>query len=259
MCERDSAPRDKLRLIRHEHGVFEPRFFERSPLFWPIERAARVFVEERDWPSPPDYGRAFLVNPPPVRFELQPLQRKRPKGFVDRDALYDAKITKARVVPTRARMWHDYLNALVWTTFPQAKLALHRRQHLAIEAWVPEGATQLPNARTRELDALALLDEGGVLLVKDERAGEPRRIVFGHALYEGLVLSQPAMVARALSISSPVQGAFGGGLTIRVDGEAEQDLLLRVDEALAALLRDPGTLARPDELTRVPLVEANKT
>jgi len=187
-------PLEKLRIIRREaeHAAFDGRFFEKHPDFWPIARAAAVFKDFEDWPHPTAYGDAFAIPNPPVRFECAPIKRKRPPGPIDREALYDAKITKHGIVSTRARMWHDYLNALVWATFPRAKRALHRRQHLAIEKWLPAGATQLPNARTRELDALALIDEGGVLFVNDTR------IVFGHALYEGLVLQQPAMISRGL-------------------------------------------------------------
>ena len=101
-------------------------------------------------------------------------------------------------------MWHDFLNALVWATFPRAKLALHRRQHAAIERWIPPGATQLPNARTREQDALALVDEGGVLLCED------RTFFFGHALFEGLVFGQPAMISRGVALDGNVDTAADG-------------------------------------------------
>ena len=95
----------------------------------------------------------------PIRFEEAPPKKRRSgAGPIDRASLYDAMIVNRRIVPTRARMWHDYLNAIVWASFPNAKLALHERQHQAIEAWIPKDATRLPNARTRELDALALVD-----------------------------------------------------------------------------------------------------
>ena len=148
---------------------------------------------------------------------------KRPPGEIVRAELYDARIVNDRVVPTRPRMWHDFLNSLVWLTFPKAKLALHRRQHAAIERWIPPGATQLPNARTREQDALALIDEGGVLLV------EGRTMFFGHALYEGLVFGQLAMISRGVALSGTVAEA---------------------DVELAALLDDAARFQSPEELPR---------
>jgi hypothetical protein len=149
---------------------------------------------------------------------------------VQRAELYDAVIVQRRAVPTRARMWHDYLNALVWATFPRAKLALHRRQHLAIERWIPEGALQLPNARTREMDALALIDEGGVLVLGEHA------ILFGHALFEGLVLGQPAMVARSVVLDGAPPNV-----------EASTTV---ADGLLAAMLDDPTRFLSPDELPR---------
>lgn len=219
---------EKLRAIRHEHVTFDGRFFEKSPAFAPIVRAASAFADHADWPDPPDYIRAFAEAAPIVRFELTPPKRRRPPGPIVRTELYDAVIVQRRAVPTRARMWHDYLNALVWATFPRSKLALHRRQHDAIERWIPPGATQLPNARTREMDTLALVDEGGVLLLGDHP------ILFGHALFESLVLGQPAMAARAVILS--------------VEGHDASTTV--ADAILAERLADTRAFLSPDELPR---------
>ncbi len=227
---------DRLRHARQARATFEPRFYARHPAFWPIARAAETFADRTDWPIVADYGVAFLGEPP-VRFLEVPPKHRRPNGQpIDRTTLYDATITLQGVVPTRARMWHDFLNALVWATFPRAKRALHRRQHRAIDRWIPEGATQLPNARTRELDALALVDEGGVLLVDDGETETP--IVFGHALFEGLVFEQPAMVARAVELRAPAANG------------APADLVATADALLAAILDDPGRIVAPEELPR---------
>lgn len=230
-----------LRLVRPELDArFRPRFFEQSPWFWPIARSASVFAEHADWPDVDEYGAAFDVEPP-VRFERAPARRRRPEGPIVRTDLYDAMIVERRAVSTRPRMWHDFLNALVWTAFPRAKLALHRRQHAAIERWIPEGATRLPNARTRELDTLALVDEGGVVVL---RFGEDdaRPLIFGHALYEGLVFGQDAMVARAVVIDARTEDVGG-----------EKNILRYADGLLAAILADTTRIRTPDELSRHPL------
>jgi hypothetical protein len=243
---------ERLRLVRQERSDFDARFYERRDEHWPIARAASTFADRDDWPEVNEYTSAFSrehAHEPPVRFEPAPARRRRPQGqLVDRASLYDAMIVNRRVVPTRPRMWHDYLNALVWATFPRSKLALHRRQHRAIEQWIPEGATQLPNARTRELDALALVDEGGVLLLDrgdsgDGGAGSRQAVLFGHALFEGLVFGQPAMIARAVVLDargheSPVDAAG----TVRL-----------ADALLSATLADTARIVSPDELPRQPL------
>lgn len=210
---------ERIRKVRWERPRFDGRFFERDPQFWPIAPTAARFADRADWPEVDEYN----VEGLPVRFQEAPIKRKRPPGPIDRADLYDARIVNDRVVPTRPRMWHDFLNALVWATFPQAKLALHRRQHAAIEKWIPPGATQLPNARTREQDALALIDEGGVLLV------EEKTMFFGHALYEGLVFEQLAMISRGVKLDGGIEDA---------------------DAELAALLDDAARFRTPDELPR---------
>ncbi len=186
----------KLRAVRALGEPFDGRFFERDPRFWPIARAARTFASAAGWPSPEDYGEAFGNGAVPVRFVTTPPRRKR-AGPVDLDAMYDARIVRGEV-PTRACNWHDFLNALVWASFPRAKAMLHRRQHALVKVWATPGATTLPNARTRAHDALALVDEGGVVVL---RAGSVESTVpFGHALFEGLVLGARAMIARAVVI-----------------------------------------------------------
>jgi hypothetical protein len=209
-----------LRAVRREKSAFDARFFEKSPLFGAIAPAAETFADYTEWPTPAELTRAF-PHVPVTFVEAPPRARRGPRH---RDGLYDAVIVRERKVPTRDRSWHDYLNALVWATFPRSKLALHTRQHHAIEKWIPPGATQLPNARTRELDMLALIDEGGVL---DLGA---RKVVFGHALYEGLVLDNRAMIARAVLLGE------GGD----------------PDASLAQLITS-DRLQTPDDLPRVTL------
>ena len=183
------------------------------------------------------YERAFPeAASRPVRFEpAGPPRGRRRAGPVDTRRLYDARITRDRTVPTRARSWHDFLNALVWATFPRSKLALHERQHRALVERIPEGAATLPGTRSREHDTLALLDEGGVVLLDD--GGTARAtVLFGHALYEGLVLGRGPMTACGLVV--PVKA---------MPGEARERVAL-ADAALTEYLQratlEPGALER---------------
>jgi len=213
-----------LRPLRPGAGAFDGRFFERDPRFWPIAAAASAFAGRADWPEPSEYGLAFFEKSAPVRFERSAPRRKTP-GVVDLESMYDACILRG-VVPTRERHWHDFLNALVWATFPRAKLALHRRQHALIRAWVPPGATQLPNARTPQQDALAVIDEGGIVLLRQGEQQLP--VPFGHAFFEGLVLGANPMITRG--IIAPVASLPPG------PGVEAIDL---ADQALAALVETP--------------------
>jgi hypothetical protein len=223
-------------------AIFDPRFIDRSPLFWPIARAARAVLDplgtSDDFPPVDSLGRVFEGDRP-VRFALAPPRsRRRRTGPVDVTALYDARITLEKTVPTRACSWHDLMNALVWGTFPRSKAALHARQHRAIAERVAPGARTLPATRTRELDALALLDEGGVVVLA-RRPGVP--IVFGHAIYESLALGiAPAVVAAVVIDVGALEGA--PSLSARA-----------IDERLAEAIEDAGRLRTPEELTRVML------
>ncbi len=222
---------------------YDRHFASRSPLLWPIERAARSIAPYDDFPDVEALAGVF-EDAPPVRF-VSAAPRRRRGTPVDARALYDGRITLDREVPTRARCWHDLMNALVWGTFPRSKLALHARQHRAIAERLEAGARRLPPVRTPELDALALLDEGGVIVPSPgagagraavERSVEHEIVVFGHAIYESLVLGvEPAIVA---AVAVPLDGA-------------DARLLRAIDAALARMIADGQRLRAPGDLRRI--------
>jgi Protein of unknown function (DUF3025) len=224
---------------------FDPGFLARDALLWPLSRAANALHGYTDFP-PPEALAAVFEGAPPVRF-VGSVPRRRRRAPVDPRTLYDARVTLDREVPTRAGCWHDLMNALVWGTFPLAKGALHARQYRALSQRIGVGARTLPAARTPELDALALLDEGGVVTCAGTVEGA--RIVFGHAVYESLVLGvRPAIVA---------------GLTLAADPTADDPnadqrwgVVRAVDRALAAAIDDPMLLRTPRDLRRVSILAA---
>lgn len=228
-----------LRHARSRGEQFDARFYEKSVHHFPIAEAAAVFADRTDWPAPEDYVLAFRGRAAPVRFEgVAPRKRRRrAKPPVDPESMYDASIVRG-VVPTRARCWHDYLNALVWATFPRAKEALHARQYAMMRAWATPGATELPNARTREQDAVALVDEGGIVVFRTTDKGQAELAVpFGHALFEGLVYETPSMIARAIPVA------------VAELPSSRSIAIALADEALAKLLREPQPLL-PEMLPR---------
>lgn len=129
---------------------------------------------------------------------------------------YDEQIFTRGEVPSRRDNWHDFFNMLVWATFPETKRAINEAQRAALEARKRPPHDALPrHRRLPEQDALAILDEGGVIVaVRDvdlsdavaHGAVEPiaravrddlaRVWVLGHAIYEHLATS--AGVVRAL-------------------------------------------------------------
>jgi hypothetical protein len=216
---------------------FDPSFLTRHPLFWPLVRPARALGGYTEFPPIEALVRVFDGDAP-VRFVRAPPRRRR-RAPLDARALYDARITLDREVPTRSRCWHDMMNALVWGAFPLSKQALHARQYRAVAERLSPGARRLPPARTPELDALALLDEGGVVLLPPADDA----VVFGHAIYESLVFGvAPAVVA---AIALAVQGPF----------ERQAGLVGAVDRELAHVIEDERMLCSPRELRRV-LIES---
>lgn len=226
-----------LRGVRSTERAFDGAFFQKSSAFWPIVRAARHFASRSDWPEVEEYD-ALLERPSVCFRPARGRPRRRPHPVEPR-TLYDGRIVLDGVVPTRAGSWHDYLNALVWAAFPQAKLALHRRQLAELVREVEQNDGRLPGARTKSHDAVAAIDEGGVILV---RAKTEVPILFGHALFEELALRARSVVPRAMVIDAP---------------EVPDDpveLLAAADAGLARRLTEPELRLR--ELPVVPLGRA---
>jgi hypothetical protein len=183
--------------------IWDPSFFRRNALFWPIASAAEKLESMTRWPEPEELACLF-EGEAPVCFQPAVPRARRGRRLGARER-YDALITEHRVVPTRRGSWHDLLNALVWATFPRAKLALHARQHRAITSRLGPDL-RLPGGRTRDQDAVAILDEGGVVVVERDGA-TPSPVVFGHGIYERLVCDGAvnlwAAAVRAPAVSTP--------------------------------------------------------
>lgn len=171
----------------------------RSPAFEPLRDVLSVFESFSVWPSVEQLNaclgphlQAALGDTAPV-FERQqkPPKRRRQKQLRTVSDLYDGRIFEAGRIPTRENNWHDFLNACVWAWLPRTKKALSNRQYQAARERLPQSFDALPAYRTREQDALALMDEGGVLTSVDGQS----TWIFGHAIYEHL-----------LSSSEPVRG-----------------------------------------------------
>lgn len=138
-----------------------------------------------------------------VRFEPQaPARSRRSTRVLDVASRYDGMIATRGVVPSREGSLHDILNALVWASLPATKRAIHARQYAVMRAHVPSDATRMPNARPREADVLAMLDEGGLVFAvrtPEARAALERALVTGEA-------DAVAASARTLAIEVQVLG-----------------------------------------------------
>jgi Protein of unknown function (DUF3025) len=198
---------------------------------------------------PREGGRYRLVEDRSVRPRKAP-----PKPVSER---YDVVIDARGEIPTRPDNWHDLFNALVWASFPRAKSRLSARQRRLHEDRARRGDDT--HARTRAQDALALLDEGGVLslcapgdldtltralsdrsLAEIVREGRARALLFGHAALEHLVHGDGV---RAVVIPLAVDDPHGPLAVVRA----------RTDLALAAALDDDRAFAGPPPWPAAPV------
>jgi hypothetical protein len=210
--------------------AWDPAFLEGARELEGVEAAAARFRDLVEWPSVEEID-LRLEDLAPVRFALQPpkTRRRRRREPIDADALYDGRITLEGVVPTRSRSWHDFMNALVWASFPESKRALHARQYAAARARIGAPRKRLPGFRTAEEDALTMLDEGGEVVLVSEATAEVQRYVFGHALLEHALKGQRS--ARAKELRIRVEAA------LPAEPEARGR---RCDDAVSAFLRAGG-------------------
>lgn len=235
-----------------------------APLAWPFAPLGPLFAGGGDVVPAVAVIDGALAGRAGVRFVAtrpRPGRRRRAAAPVD-PAAYDAAIVERGEVPTRAGNAHDFANALVWATFPASKRAHHARQLGVVRAAARPGRSW---ARSEEGDALAMLDEGGILVVApadevvdverdlvrgdDEAlaarvaAGRALGVVFGHSIVEHLGRGESPPVA---------------GLALALAGDPRSPDLGALDRALAAHVASPSTFrsrkghgiasARPDVL-----------
>lgn len=172
---------------------------------------------------------------------------------------YERRVRETGEVETRPDNWHDFFNALVWLSFPQAKLALsagHARAMALALAGEPRGSQR---------DALTHFDECGIVVVASrpelldllrefswkalfaERRAEVMRamrfFVFGHATYEALL--NPFVGLTAKAVLHRVDDDW-----LAMSGPAQ---LAAVDALLAADLAS-GRYARPRDFSPLPVL-----
>lgn len=196
-----------------------------------LRAALGHFDAFKHWPKVEDLSALFdargVTNAQgqPITCELQAPKTKRRRaraGLRSRDALYDARIDALGLLPTREANYHDFFNAMVWATFPLSKAAIAARQHAIWQRELEPMFAQLPSRRTREQDALAMLDEGGLLVTASPsieaelrarcEAGDEawlraqrktnavQSFVFGHALHEHMVSTDALIRANPIVV-----------------------------------------------------------
>lgn len=279
-----TAPASSTRAASSERGpaplvaptTWQRDFASQRAAFRLLRRAAARLGELDDFPPVELLDRALfgpeVVNTRGLRLRVvvdapKPKRRRGARAPIDRTMLYDGRIHERGELPTRERSWHDLFGALQWATFPRSKARINARQWAALERWIPPGVTKLPSARLREQDALAMLDEGGLVLLATDAAfaevqrasleaardglaaavarGEAYAAPFGHALCEHLVAGHAPV--RAMSVVVRAGERLPRG---------EAALAERIDAELSALLDDPSFCAAPEPHAALEVADA---
>lgn len=192
-----------------------------------------------EWPAVSDFHKIFHQSPLPFTGQIN--------AQLEQAGGYEAFIKHQQQIPTRAHNMHDLMNALVWHSFPLAKLTVHQLQ-------CRDG---FHKQRSRLQNACTLFDECGMLLISEnpdyqrliqehqwaelfwqrrtELTVEARFIVFGHALLEKCL--------------QPYRGVCGQLLWLQHRSDAD---CTTVDASLSQLIHH--TLQSPDDLLALPLL-----
>lgn len=214
-----------------------------SPDFHPLSDPAPSFLTAIDWSQPwlqplQQLGR-HLSAAAGWRQALNTVAQERaicnylglPLSFVAQAELpaamaYEAFIGSSGKVPTRDNL-HDFLNALIWLSFPAIKARLNALQAAELAKAGTLSGSSKPRGAAR--DAATIFDENAaLLLVRDNTEGQAllaalrnhqwtdafvaqRQLfgrdaevwLFGHALLEKLVRPYKAITAHTLVVSAP--------------------------------------------------------
>ncbi len=242
---------------------WNPAALLQSPLFAPLHPVL-ARLEGGGFPALSDCNALLAACQPaisvqgglPLRFVAQE-QSKLPF-----EAQYEPRCYLRGEVQMRGKVWHDLLNALVWLTFPKAKVAINARHYQALT-----NASNIPEGKRGAVrDMATLFDESGVVVVCADaeldnllrdfqwkelfwwRRGQVSAAmgfyVFGHGLYE-----------KALQ---PYIGMTGQGLLLAVAQEFFAWPLPRrlayLDDRIAEYLNAPQHCRNTRELSPVPLL-----
>lgn len=248
--------------------------FQENPWFSALADVIAPFATHAAFPGLAELDRLLLERNAeagllPLRVVLCPpklTHRKKRKVAVEVSSLYDVRITEHGELPTRVDDWHDFFNVLAFAAWPRSKQALHARQSRLMQARLTPGSRRLPGARTREQDALTLLDEGGVIVACEPSAfaelsqctneltgplerclakGTSALVPFGHALFEHMIEGLPCPLAVPQLVELPA--ALPEGLALRT----------ALDRALCEQLRSSAHFNAPHGLKGLALEARN--
>lgn len=193
----------------------------------------------------------------PISF-VSPAKTKSAKSA----ASYEIGLYNTGKIQTRADNWHDFLNAVVWLTFPKTKAQLNANHYRILM----ETGGKSPPARGVARDVLTLFDEGGIVIActdnalsqllrnfqwrelfwerREEVLKKMKFYLFGHAVYEKALRPHVGLTSKGV-ILSVYDSFFYNTLSAQ---------LAWLDNELAAHFLSEHALKSTHELAPVPIL-----
>ncbi|MCW9012890.1 MAG: DUF3025 domain-containing protein [Gammaproteobacteria bacterium] len=192
--------------------IWNPYFFNSSPIFDPIKKVSKIHASSTDWPTLESLQTQFAVSD----INIKPVpQGGKPETFEEH---YEPRIYLKGELQTRTENWHDFFNAMVWLTFPETKNILNKL-HFKAATNRNAGTNRSPLE-----NAITLFDECGIIIISDDAYllklirqhewsglflqhrdkffNHVQCIVFGHAIYEKNLAPYIGMTCQAILIHS---------------------------------------------------------
>lgn len=242
--------------------MWDPQFYQLSPLFNPLLPAIQKFQFKQTWPLLADYNNIVMQSEKVVAAasgkSILFVTQDKSSDFTSQ---YEPRIYLEGEVQTREDNWHDFFNMLVWLTFPRAKAILNKQQYTLLKNRI-----DISNKRSAAENFLTLFDENGLIVVssnselldliknfrwkelfwqrREEVINEMRFFIFGHSLYEKGLNPYVGMTAKSILFTVPTD-FIPRGLTRQ---------LAAVDALTAQYLADDKNISSTRNLTPLPVL-----
>lgn len=201
-------------------AIWNASFYQQSSMFLPIAGVAGQFMPQQ-WPSLDEMNRALLTRQHPILVNGNPLKAvAQDSKASDFFSGYEQQIYLNGCLQTRTQNWHDYLNLLVWMSFPETKSVLNQQQYSESLSQYRLGK----NSRSLKQNTLAQFDECGVIICcsnprlyellqnhcwkelfydEQDRIGkEIEFFIFGHGLFEKALIPYIGMTGKGMHLST---------------------------------------------------------
>lgn len=174
-------------------------------------------------------------------------------------ATYEHRIGQSGEIAIRPGQWHDLFNVCMWALWPATKAALNRRHCEALEV-------EAGSRRSAARDALTAFDEDGMVIAVADPAlaklvrGFRWRELFVHRRAHLAGAFEPFVIGHGLceKLLAPFIGLTAKALLVPVDPDfARWPMTARsavLDDAVAAVVRDPARLGSPAGLSPLPVL-----